>query len=92
MSMGGFNGSDATPTLQQLKAYVASGQLRYVLVGGRGLGGPAGFGTPGRFGAGAPGGPAATGAAISSWVTSTCTPLTLDGIAGNRLYDCAGAA
>jgi 4-amino-4-deoxy-L-arabinose transferase-like glycosyltransferase len=92
MSMGGFNGSDATPTLEQLKAYVASGELRYVLVGGRGLGGPAGFGTPGRFGAGAPGGPAATGAAISSWVTSTCTPLTLDGIAGNRLYDCAGAA
>jgi 4-amino-4-deoxy-L-arabinose transferase-like glycosyltransferase len=36
MAMGGFNGGDPAPTLEQLKAYVSSGQLRYVLVGGRG--------------------------------------------------------
>jgi 4-amino-4-deoxy-L-arabinose transferase-like glycosyltransferase len=36
MAMGGFNGGDPAPTLDQLKAYVASGQLRYVLVGGGG--------------------------------------------------------
>lgn len=39
-AMGGFTGSDPTPTLDRLKAYVASGQLRYVLIGGQG--GPGG--------------------------------------------------
>ena len=40
MAMGGFSGSDPAPTLDQLKAYVASGQLRYVLLGsGGGMGG-----------------------------------------------------
>ena len=41
MAMGGFNGSDAAPTLEQLQAYVASGELRYVLLGSGG-GGPGG--------------------------------------------------
>jgi hypothetical protein len=41
MAMGGFTGSDDTPTLDQLKAYVASGELRFVSVGGGG-GGPSG--------------------------------------------------
>ena len=40
MAMGGFTGSDAAPTLAQLQAYVASGQLRFVMVGGGG--GPGG--------------------------------------------------
>ena len=35
MSMGGFNGSDDAPTLASLQASIASGQLRFVLVGGR---------------------------------------------------------
>jgi 4-amino-4-deoxy-L-arabinose transferase-like glycosyltransferase len=35
MAMGGFTGSDPAPTLDQLKAYVASGQLRYVFIGGQ---------------------------------------------------------
>jgi 4-amino-4-deoxy-L-arabinose transferase-like glycosyltransferase len=40
MAMGGFSGSDPAPTLDQLKTYVASGQLRYVLLGsGGGMGG-----------------------------------------------------
>ena len=42
MAMGGFSGTDPTPTLDQLKAYVASGQLRYVIVGGNGPGGDRG--------------------------------------------------
>jgi len=41
MAMGGFNGGDPAPTLAQLQAYVASGQLRYALIGGGG-GGPSG--------------------------------------------------
>jgi 4-amino-4-deoxy-L-arabinose transferase-like glycosyltransferase len=36
MAMGGFTGSDPAPTLAQLKAYVASGELRFVMVGGGG--------------------------------------------------------
>ena len=43
MAMGGFSGSDPAPTLAQFKAYVASGQLRFVLVGGGG--GPGGSST-----------------------------------------------
>jgi 4-amino-4-deoxy-L-arabinose transferase-like glycosyltransferase len=40
MAMGGFTGSDPAPTLDQLKAYIASGRLRYVLAGGGNGGGP----------------------------------------------------
>jgi 4-amino-4-deoxy-L-arabinose transferase-like glycosyltransferase len=36
IAMGGFTGSDPAMTVDKLKAYVASGQLKYVLVGGRG--------------------------------------------------------
>jgi hypothetical protein len=42
MAMGGFSGSDPTPTLAELKAYIASGQLRFVTVGGGGPGGSSG--------------------------------------------------
>ncbi|MEA2623951.1 MAG: hypothetical protein QOH61_2861, partial [Chloroflexota bacterium] len=38
MAMGGFMGSDPAPTLDQLKALVASGQLRFLLLGGGGRG------------------------------------------------------
>jgi hypothetical protein len=41
MAMGGFSGSDPAPTLAQLQAYAASGQLRYILIGD-GRGGPGG--------------------------------------------------
>ena len=34
LAIGGFSGSDPAPTLDQLKALVAAGKLRYVLVGG----------------------------------------------------------
>ncbi|HEY8438898.1 MAG TPA: hypothetical protein VIK65_09830, partial [Candidatus Limnocylindrales bacterium] len=36
MAIGGFSGSDPAPTLAQLQAYIASGELRFVIVGGRG--------------------------------------------------------
>ena len=40
MAMGGFIGSDPSPTLAQLQALVAEGRLRYVLLSrGQGLGG-----------------------------------------------------
>ncbi len=38
MAVGGFNGSDPSPTLAQFQAYVAQGQIHY-FVGGGGFGG-----------------------------------------------------
>jgi 4-amino-4-deoxy-L-arabinose transferase-like glycosyltransferase len=79
MAMGGFSGGDAAPTLEQLKALIASGDLRFVIVDrGGGLGGPGGFGG-GRTG-------------VSDWVRSACTAVDL-GSGGNAgLYDCSAAA
>jgi 4-amino-4-deoxy-L-arabinose transferase-like glycosyltransferase len=42
VTIGGFNGSDPTPTLAQFEKLVADGDLRYVLVDGTGGGGPGG--------------------------------------------------
>ena len=81
MAMGGFTGSDPTPTLDQLKSYIASGKLRFVLVDAGGFGG-GGFG-----GSAFDGG----GSDRTSWVTSTCK-VANDGAASSNLYDCAGAA
>ena len=36
VTMGGFSGSDNAPTVSQLQAMVAKGELKYVLLGGRG--------------------------------------------------------
>ena len=48
MPMGGFSGSVPEPTLARVKQLVATGQLRFFLLGGAG-----GFGGPGRGGAAA---------------------------------------
>ena len=88
MAMGGFSGSDPTPTVGQLKAYVASGELRYVIVGGGGPGG--GFGGPGGPG-GPDGGLGGRGGSsdVTSWVTANGTLVT--SISGVSLYDLANA-
>jgi 4-amino-4-deoxy-L-arabinose transferase-like glycosyltransferase len=39
MAMGGFSGSDPTPTLAAFKAYVAAGEVRYYISSGSGSGG-----------------------------------------------------
>jgi 4-amino-4-deoxy-L-arabinose transferase-like glycosyltransferase len=54
VTIGGFSGGDDAPTLAQLKAMIASGELKYVLVSGNGGGG----------------GPARGSSAVTSWVTS----------------------
>ena len=69
MAIGGFNGSDPSPTLAEFKQLVADGAIHYFIAGG-------GFG-----GMGAGGG---TSSAISSWVESTFTSTTVDGV---TLYD-----
>jgi 4-amino-4-deoxy-L-arabinose transferase-like glycosyltransferase len=83
MAMGGFTGSDPTPTLDQLKSYIAAGQLRFVLVSS-GFGG--GFGPASGGGSG--------GVDINTqrtdWVSSACQPVKYAG--QSLLYECAGAA
>ena len=81
MAMGGFMGSDPAPTLAELKADVAGGRLRFVLLGGRGAG-PGGF-----FGGDGQGNVAGE---RNAWVQAACSPVTAVG--GGALYDCAGAA
>jgi hypothetical protein len=80
MTIGGFNGGDPAPTLAQFEALVASGQVRFVLLGGQG---------------GGQGGPGGNGSSsITSWVTQhgTAVPVTSYGGTGTaNLYDLAGA-
>jgi 4-amino-4-deoxy-L-arabinose transferase-like glycosyltransferase len=63
MSVGGFNGSDPSPTLAQFKKYVAEGRIHY-FIGGGGMGG-------GSMGGAGP------ASAITSWVESTYTAKTV---------------
>ena len=79
MAIGGFNGSDDAPTLEQLQSLISGGQLRFVATGGGGA-------APG---GGAPGG-GVSSSSISSWVTSACTAVTIHG-STTSVYDCAGA-
>jgi 4-amino-4-deoxy-L-arabinose transferase-like glycosyltransferase len=69
MAIGGFNGSDPTPTLAQFEAAVQQHQVHYFIAGGRG---------------GGPGGGASTSAAITTWVQSTFTASSVDGV---TVYD-----
>lgn len=64
MAIGGFNGSDPSPTLEQFKQLVAEGRIHY-FVGGGSFGGQNG------------GSRAAS--AIASWVSSTYTAKTVGG-------------
>ncbi|MDX6359665.1 MAG: hypothetical protein QOH37_2719, partial [Nocardioidaceae bacterium] len=75
MAIGGFNGSDPSPTLAQFKAWVAAGRIHYFI----------GSGSAGGFGGG--GGLNATGTTssqIAAWVASTFTAKTVDGV---TVYD-----
>ncbi len=74
MAIGGFNGTDPTPTLAQFEQYVKTGQVHYFIAGGGGAGG-----------GGGPGGPAAgTSSAISQWVEQNFTAQT---VGNTTIYD-----
>ena len=75
MAIGGFNGSDPSPTLEQFKAYVAAGKVRYFLASGAG----GGFG-----GRGGMGGGSGTASAIASWVQENFAGTTVGGV---TVYD-----
>ncbi|MEU3047728.1 glycosyltransferase family 39 protein [Streptomyces sp. NPDC006984] len=65
MPVGGFNGSDPSPTLEQFRDYVADGRIHWFIGGGEGSG------------RGGPGG--GTSTEISSWVAENFTAVTVDG-------------
>ena len=71
MAIGGFNGSDPSPTLAQFQQYVADGRIHWFLAGGGAGGGGRG-----------PGG--ATSSAISTWVEAHFTATTVGGV---TVYD-----
>ncbi|EWT00794.1 glycosyl transferase [Intrasporangium oryzae NRRL B-24470] len=74
MAIGGFNGSDPSPTLEQFQQYVENGQIHYFVASGRG-----GFG-----GMGGQNGGSSASSEITTWVEDTFTPVTID---GSTFYD-----
>jgi hypothetical protein len=79
MAIGGFNGSDPSPTLAQFQEYVAQGRIHYFIAGG-GMGGGPGGSSDG------------TSAQISSWVASTFAAQTVDGVTVYDLSSASGSA
>ena len=73
MAIGGFNGSDPSPTLEQFKELVAQGKIHYFIGQESGSGG----GMPG-------GGSNGTSSQISNWVTTYFEPVEVDGV---TMYD-----
>ncbi|MET9376298.1 glycosyltransferase family 39 protein [Streptomyces sp. NPDC002992] len=73
MAIGGFNGSDPSPTLAQFKQYVAQGKIHYFIGAGAQGGGEGG----GETRMGPDGG---TSSEISTWVAATFEKVTLDGV------------
>ncbi|WP_244885530.1 glycosyltransferase family 39 protein [Amycolatopsis vancoresmycina] len=63
LAIGGFSGSDPAPTLERFQQYVADGDIRYYVAGGRG-----GFG-----------GGRGTAGEIESWVEQNFAPVTVGG-------------
>ncbi|MGW8062032.1 ArnT family glycosyltransferase [Streptomyces ziwulingensis] len=62
MAIGGFNGTDPSPTLAQFKEYVADGRIHYFIGGG---------------GAGGMGGDSGTSSQITSWVEANFQEITV---------------
>jgi 4-amino-4-deoxy-L-arabinose transferase-like glycosyltransferase len=71
MPIGGFNGTDPSPTLAQFQELVAAGKVHYFIAGG--IGGPGG----------GPGG-GGTSSQIAGWVESTFTAQSVGGV---TVYD-----
>ncbi|MER5307072.1 glycosyltransferase family 39 protein [Streptomyces sp. NPDC002773] len=78
MAIGGFNGSDPSPTLAEFKRYVAEGQVHYFIGSGGESGGGGGGGMGGN----------GTSAQITAWVQATFEQVT---VGGSTLYDLTSA-
>jgi hypothetical protein len=77
MAIGGFNGSDPSPTLAEFQAYVQAGKIHYFIAGGGFGGGPGG------------GSGSNTSSEIAAWVESNFTATTVGGV---TVYDLSGGA
>jgi 4-amino-4-deoxy-L-arabinose transferase-like glycosyltransferase len=75
MAIGGFNGTDPSPTLAQFQSYVAQHKIHYYISGGGGFGG-------GGFRGG--GGGSSDTSQISQWVQSNFTSTNVGGV---TVYD-----
>jgi hypothetical protein len=64
MAIGGFNGSDPSPTLEEFQAYVADGEIHYFIGGG-------GFGQQM--------GGSESSSEIAAWVAASFATVTVDG-------------
>ena len=65
IALGGWNGSDPSPTLAQFKAWVAAGKISYYISGG------------GMGGGGGAGGTTTDASQIATWVAATYTATTV---------------
>lgn len=84
MAIGGFNGSDPSPTLEQFKQYVRDGKIHWFIAQGS-TGGATGGGTGEAAGGMRQGGPGgATGTAIETWIKATFKAGT---VGGATFYD-----
>lgn len=72
MAVGGFNGSDPSPTLEQFQQYVADGRIHYFA------------GAGGGFGAMAQMGGSSASSEIAAWVQENFQSVTID---GTTFYD-----
>ncbi len=77
MAIGGFNGSDPSPTLAQFMTFVTNGDIGYFIATGTGAN--MGGGPPGLRGSAS-----STSGQISAWVKANFTSTTVDGV---TLYD-----
>jgi len=78
LPMGGFSGSVPEPTLARVKQLVATGKLRYFMLGGGGSGG-----------GGLRGGGTGATSQIDPWVESACHPVQVSGAdSAGTLYQC----
>jgi 4-amino-4-deoxy-L-arabinose transferase-like glycosyltransferase len=76
MPIGGFNGTDPSPTLAEFEELVAEGRIHYFIGGGGVRGGGAGLGPGGSSGS--------ASTRIASWVEDTFPSTTVDGV---TVYD-----
>ncbi len=78
MAVGGFNGTDPSPTLEEFKRYVADREIHYFIGGTMMIGNRAGTTSGSR-----------DAAEIAQWVETHYAPVTVDGVI---IYDLTGPA
>ncbi|SFP85239.1 4-amino-4-deoxy-L-arabinose transferase [Geodermatophilus dictyosporus] len=74
MAVGGFTGSDPSPTLEQFQQYVADGEIRWFIGGDTGMAGDGG---------------STASAEITAWVAENFPARTVDGVTVHDLGEAA---